>query len=95
MEMGRYTCKTSIHCNSTADSRALLDRESVRERWTRDDYSQLQPEAPDFISPLMYVAIFMNASCGARETKLQGTSSVGSLSAMSSVTNEKEAEDST
>jgi hypothetical protein len=63
-------------------------------RWARDDYSQLQPDAPDLIYPLFFVAIFMNASCGARETKLQGTSSVGSLSAMS-IINEKEAEDST
>ena len=67
----------------------------MRARWARDDYSQLQPDAPDFICPLLIVAVFMNASCGARETKLQGTSSVGSLSAMSNVMNEKEAEDST
>ena len=67
----------------------------MRARWARDDYSQLQPDAPDLIHPLFLVAVFMNASCGARETKLQGTSSVGSLSAMSNVMNEKEAEDST
>ena len=66
----------------------------MRERWTRDDYSQLQPEAPDLISPLVYVAGFMNASCGARETKLQGTSSVGALSFLS-ITMKKEAEDDT
>ena len=69
-------------------------RESVRARWARDDYSQLQPDAPDLIHPLTIVAVFMNASCGARETKLQGTSSVGSLSAMS-VSDQKEAEEST
>ena len=66
----------------------------MRARWARDDYSQLQPDAPNLIYPLLIVAVFMNASCGARETKLQGTSSVGSLSAMS-VVNEKEAEEST
>ena len=66
----------------------------MRARWARDDYSQLQPDAPDLIWPLFLVAVFMNTSCGARETKLQGTSSVGSLSAMS-VLSEKEAEDST
>ena len=66
----------------------------MRERWARDDYSQLQPEAPDFIAPLSAVAAFMNASCGARETKLQGTSSVGALSSLS-ITMKKEAEDDT
>jgi hypothetical protein len=66
----------------------------VRERWARDDFSQLQPEAPDFMLPLSTVAIFMNASCGARETKLQGTSSVGALSSLSIVM-KKEAEDDT
>ena len=65
-------------------------------RWARDDYSQLQPDAPNLIYPLLIVAVFMNASCGARETKLQGTSSVGSLSfsAMSDM-NKKKAHDST
>ena len=74
----------------------LCRRESVRARWARDDYSQLQPDTPDLIHPLFLVAVFMNASCGARETKLQGTSSVGSLSfsAMSDM-NENKAEDST
>ena len=66
----------------------------MRARWARDDYSQLQPDAPDLIHPLGLVTLLMNASCGARETKLQGTSSVGSLSAMT-VLNKREAEDST
>ena len=66
----------------------------MRARWARDDYSQLQPDAPDLIYPLFMVAVFMNASCGARETKLQGTSSVGTLTAMS-MRLKKEAEDDT
>jgi hypothetical protein len=69
-------------------------RESLRARWARDDYSQLQPDAPDLIHPLVRLAVLMNASCGVRETKLQGTSSVGSLSALS-FENRKEAGDST
>jgi hypothetical protein len=81
--------------------------ESVRASWARDDYSKLQPDTPDVLYPCGFLAVFMNASCGARETKLQGTSSVGALSAWEGrevrvgrlsampVRNQKEEEDST
>jgi hypothetical protein len=74
----------------------------VRACWARDDYSKLQPDRPDVLYPCAVLAVLMNASCGARETKLQGTSSVGALSAWGGdrlsampVRNQKEEEDST
>ena len=51
-------------------------RESVRVRWSREDYSQLQPTAPGVTKPAMYLVMLQGKGCGAREAELQGASSV-------------------
>ena len=51
-------------------------RESVRVRWSREDYSQLQPTAPGVTAPAALLVMLQGKSCGAREAELQGASSV-------------------
>jgi hypothetical protein len=51
-------------------------RESVRARWSREDYSQLQPTAPAVALPAVFLVMMPGKSCGAREAELQGASSV-------------------
>ena len=46
-------------------------RESVRGRWAREEYDQLQPTAPGLLFPLVQLAAAQAASCGVRETQLQ------------------------
>ena len=46
-------------------------RESVRGRWARGEYDQLQPTAPGLVFPLVQLAMAQAASCGVRETQLQ------------------------
>ena len=46
-------------------------RESVRGRWARGEYDQLQPTAPGLVWPLNFLAQAQAASCGVRETQLQ------------------------
>ena len=46
-------------------------RESVRRRWARGEYDQLQPTAPGLVFPLVQLAMAQAASCGVRETQLQ------------------------
>jgi hypothetical protein len=46
-------------------------RESVRGRWARAEYDQLQPTAPGLVFPLLGLAMAQAASCGVRETQLQ------------------------
>ena len=45
-------------------------------RWSREDYSQLQPTAPGVINPAMILVMLQGKICGAREAELQGASSV-------------------
>ena len=45
-------------------------------RWSREDYSQLQPTAPEVTMPAVYSVMIQGKSCGAREAELQGASSV-------------------
>jgi hypothetical protein len=46
-------------------------RESVRGRWARGEYDQLQPTVPGFVFPLVQLAMAQAANCGVRETQLQ------------------------
>ena len=46
-------------------------RASVRERWARDEYEQLQPTMPGFVGPAGQLAAAQAAICGVRETELQ------------------------
>ena len=46
-------------------------RASVRGRWARDEYEQLQPTAPGFVGPTGQLAAAQAAICGVRETELQ------------------------
>jgi hypothetical protein len=46
-------------------------RESVRGRWARGEYDQLQPTAPGLVGPIVQLAMAQGRSCGVRETQLQ------------------------
>ena len=72
-------------------------RESVRVRWSREDYSQLQPTAPQVTSPATLLVMLQGKSCGAREAELQGASSVhaGGALAMAARKVEESAQDET
>ena len=52
----------------------------MRVRWSREDYSQLQPAAPGVTSPALLLIALQGKSCGAREAELQGASSVHAVS---------------
>jgi hypothetical protein len=46
-------------------------RESVRGRWARGEYDQLQSTMPGLVMPIGALANAQAASCGVRETQLQ------------------------
>jgi hypothetical protein len=60
-------------------------RESVRTRWSHEDYNQLQPNAPDLIVPALFLVMLQGKNCGAREAELQGASSVHAGGAMAAL----------
>ena len=58
---------------------------SVRERWSTEDYSQLEPVIPGLSAPMWLLIQTMASICGKRELELQGASSMnidGTMAAM-------------
>jgi hypothetical protein len=64
-------CPTFRLCHGPPSHRGAGRRESLRIRWARDEYDQLQPTAPGLVMAITNIAMVQAASCGVRETQLQ------------------------